>query len=109
MPKALATYVPTTNATLLAELYGSITNIAAYDADSPIRQGAIVAYSHVMKNLCIGATVVAVFPPIIAYFFIDDIRLDERQNAFDNRGVDGRPVEETEAVDAPSKSKWRFW
>lgn len=34
-----------------AELYASITNIAAEAPDSPIRLGAIAAYSHVMKNL----------------------------------------------------------
>lgn len=92
MPQALARYVQTDNATLLTELYSSIYVIAAYPAADPVRTGAIEAYGHVMKvratlapsrenftdlhdlasfcqNLCIGATVVAIFPPIIAYFF----------------------------------------
>ena len=48
MPAELAKHVPTTNATLLAELFGSITDITLYDADSPIRLGAIAAYQNIM-------------------------------------------------------------
>lgn len=116
LPSALARYVGGDNATLLAELYGSSALIASYPAGSVVREGGIAAYGHVMKNLCIGATVVAIFPPIIAYFFsasacsarlaesrasadlsplsfpppVDDIVLDDRQNALDNRALDGQ-------------------
>jgi len=48
MPGELATHVPTTNATLLAELFGSITDISVYPIDDPIRVGAIIAYQAVM-------------------------------------------------------------
>jgi hypothetical protein len=41
-------YVPTTNQTLLDELYGSITTIASYPPNDPIRLGAITAYQAVM-------------------------------------------------------------
>ncbi|CED82571.1 Predicted transporter (major facilitator superfamily) [Phaffia rhodozyma] len=90
MPAALAKYVPGNNATLNAELYASITIIAAYPAADPIRVGAIHAYDYVMRNLCIGATVVAVFPPIIAFFFVDDVRLGDVQNVYDGRDLSGR-------------------
>ncbi|KAJ2962514.1 hypothetical protein NQZ79_g2376 [Umbelopsis isabellina] len=98
MPSELAANVPTTNATLLAELYGSVTTIATYPAGDPIRDGVINAYSNVMRNLCIGATVVAIFPPIIALFFVSDITLDNKQNKLDDRDLTGhkdneKPVE----------------
>jgi hypothetical protein len=48
MPQELAVYVPTTNQTLLDELYGSITTIASYPPNDPIRLGAITAYQAVM-------------------------------------------------------------
>lgn len=82
-----------------------------------------------MKNLCIGcvpllhpstlvqtltfaslhfsrATIVAIFPPIIAFFFIDDIVLDNRQNAHDDRDLAGEIVEK-ESVDT-TRSRWRL-
>ena len=49
MPGELAKHVPTTNATLLADLFGSITDIELYPIDSPIRLGAIEAYHNVMS------------------------------------------------------------
>lgn len=94
MPGALAEYVPTNNATLLAELYSSVTTIATYPAEDPIRQGVITAYSHVMRNLCLGATITAIFPPIIAFFFISDVRLSDKQNVLDNRDLAGRRTDE---------------
>jgi len=48
MPRELAAHVPTTNQTLLNELYGSITDIALYPVNDPIRIGAIEAYQAVM-------------------------------------------------------------
>ncbi len=48
MPGELKAHVPTNNATLLAELFGSITDISLYPVGSPIRVGAIVAYQNVM-------------------------------------------------------------
>ncbi|KAG2225300.1 hypothetical protein INT45_005544 [Circinella minor] len=95
MPAHLAANVPSDNATLIAELYGDITKITAYAGDDPIRLGAIQAYSEVMKNLCIGATVVAIFPPLIAYFFLTDVKLDDKQNHFDNRDLTGRKTDDT--------------
>lgn len=94
MPGELAANVPTTNATLLNELYSSVTTIATYPAGDPIREGVISAYSNVMRNLCLGATIVAIFPPIIAFFFVSNIKLDNKQNKLDNRDLAGRQEEE---------------
>lgn len=96
MPGELAKHVPTNNTTLINELYSSITNIGAYPAGDPIREGAIQAYSVVMRNLCIGATITAIFPPLIAYFFVTDIKLGNTQNQFDNRDLLGRKVDDKE-------------
>jgi len=93
MPGELERFVPTTNTTLLTELYGSITMITAYPKDDPIRLGAITAYQHLMHRLLIGSVVVAVFPPIFAVLFIKDIRLTDTQNAFDGKDVTGKTVE----------------
>ncbi|KAL7410360.1 major facilitator superfamily domain-containing protein [Mrakia frigida] len=84
MPKQLAIHVGN-NATLNAELYASITTIMAYPIEDPIRVGAISAYEVVMKNLCIGATIVAIFPPIICFIWTRDLPLVDAQNALDGK------------------------
>ncbi|WWD18029.1 hypothetical protein CI109_102476 [Kwoniella shandongensis] len=94
MPKELAKHVPTNNATLLAELFGSITDIAALPVDDPIRLGAIVAYQNVMFRLVLGAVIVAILPPIFCLLFTKDIRLTRAQNAVDAKDLAGRPTGE---------------
>jgi hypothetical protein len=105
MPKELALHVPTTNQTLLHELYGSITDIATYPVNDPIRIGAIEAYQAVMYvhftiwlhrnelirryKLVVGAIIVAIFPPIICMIFTKDVQLTRSQNAVE-RGTPGR-------------------
>ncbi|KAI8140793.1 major facilitator superfamily domain-containing protein [Fennellomyces sp. T-0311] len=99
MPGELAAHMPTNNATLVNDFFNSATLIASYPLDDPLRQGAIIAYGNVMRKLCIGATVVAVVPPIIAYFMLTDIELDNTQNKFDNRDLTGKVVEEAKVVE----------
>ncbi|KAK8865789.1 hypothetical protein IAR55_000936 [Kwoniella newhampshirensis] len=94
MPKELAKHVPTNNATLLAELFGSITDIALYPVDDPIRIGAIAAYQNVMYRLVLGAIIVAIFPPIFCVLFTKDIKLSRAQNAVDAKDLSGRPTNE---------------
>jgi MFS family permease len=55
MPRDLAEHVPTTNQTLLDELFGSITDIVEYPIDDPIRLGAIEAYRSVMHRLVVSS------------------------------------------------------
>ncbi|WWC86118.1 uncharacterized protein L201_000989 [Kwoniella dendrophila CBS 6074] len=94
MPAALAKHVPTTNATLLADLYGSITQIALFPKDDPIRMGAIVAYQSVMYKLVLGAIIVAIFPPIFCVLFTKDIKLTRAQNAVDAKDLSGKATDE---------------
>ncbi|KAL1409007.1 hypothetical protein Q8F55_005831 [Vanrija albida] len=94
MPRALAEHVPGNNATLNAQLFGSITTIMTYPLDDPIRVGAIEAYRSVMHRLVLGALIVAIFPPIFAFIFMKDIRLGDTQNAVDGKNLAGEQVED---------------
>ncbi|RXK36198.1 hypothetical protein M231_06542 [Tremella mesenterica] len=94
MPGQLAKHVPTTNQTLLNELFGSTVDIATYPPDDPIRLGAIAAYQNIMQRLVLGAVIVAIFPPIFCMLFIRNIRLTRAQNAIDGRDVTGKPTNE---------------
>jgi hypothetical protein len=68
------------NSTTIEQIYGSITVAATYPEDSPIKKGIVDSYTHVMVIILIPATVLAVIP-VIASFFIKDIKLDDVQNA----------------------------
>jgi hypothetical protein len=48
MPVELKKHVPTSNQTLLDDLFGSIMDIVLYDEKDPIRLGAVAAYQAVM-------------------------------------------------------------
>jgi hypothetical protein len=90
MPGQLAAKVPTNNATLLAEIYGSVTIINALDANDPIRLGTLAAYEETMKRLCIAATGVAVIPIVVCFFLTKDYYLGDFQNAHDGKTLDGK-------------------
>lgn len=102
MPGQLAAKVPTNNATLLAEIYGSITVINALEGSDPIRLGTLAAYEHTMKILCIAATVVAVVPIFVCLFLTKDYYLGDFQNAHDGKTLDGKETGfgEVNGVDA---------
>lgn len=68
-------HVPTTNSTLLSQLYGSITDIATYPPEDPIRLGAIAAYQAVMYKLVLGAVAVAIIPPVVCLVWTKDVKL----------------------------------
>lgn len=92
MPKELAKHVPTTNSTLLTEIFTNIYTVPLMP--EPIKEGVITAYQNVMHRLLIGSVIVACFPPIFAFFLIKDIRLTDTQNAFDGKNNAGEQVEE---------------
>ncbi|BEJ15902.1 hypothetical protein CspHIS471_0505070 [Cutaneotrichosporon sp. HIS471] len=89
MPSDLAEHVPTSNQTLLDELFGSITDIVEYPIDNPIRLGAIQAYRSVMHRLVSWAIAVAVIPPIVCLFLTKDVRLSNTRAV---AGLDEEPV-----------------
>jgi H+/gluconate symporter-like permease len=102
MPGQLAAKVPTNNATLLAEIYGSISVIAELAPNDPVRLGALAAYEETMKRLCIAATCVAVVPIVVCFFFTKDYYLGDYQNAHDGKTLDGKDTGfgEVNGVDA---------
>ena len=53
MPDKLAQHLPNVNATERAELFGSITSIAALPYDDPTRQGVIAGESPSLPSLSI--------------------------------------------------------
>jgi hypothetical protein len=97
MPGELAKHVPGNNATLVASLYGDITQIIAFPANDPTRLGAIAAYQAVMHRLLLGSVIVAIFPILFAIFLIKDIKLTDAQNAYDGKDVTGKQIEEADA------------
>ncbi|KAL7412825.1 major facilitator superfamily domain-containing protein [Mrakia frigida] len=91
---ALAVHLPTLNSSAIDLLYSTPTSVAVLAIDDPIRVGTIAAVSSVMKTLCIVATVVAIFPPIIAWFWMEDYELGDVQNVYDGRDLLGNKVQE---------------
>lgn len=92
MPGELAAHVPSNNATLINELYQSVTLAASYPIDSPIRQGVIAAYEAVMFRQVLAATCVAVLPPLFCLWLIKPVRLEDVQNVRDGKDLAGKPT-----------------
>ncbi|KAG5639035.1 hypothetical protein H0H81_007648 [Sphagnurus paluster] len=98
MPGKLAKYLPFVSDEDRTELFGSIVNALAYPRGSPIREGVIQAYDDVMKVMTIAATVVAVFPLILA-LFMPNWYLGDNQNAVENVDLKGERVQNPTNVD----------
>lgn len=79
LPSALDRQVPTTNQTLLNELYGSpLTAITQYPVGNPIRDGMIDAYLYIQKMLCIVGICLAV--PLLGFSLsIRNPKLNDQQ------------------------------
>ncbi|KAF7557405.1 hypothetical protein G7Z17_g664 [Cylindrodendrum hubeiense] len=85
--------MPGVDEATMSELYGSIRTLrTAYDFDSPIRQGAIRAYSHVNGHIATTALLLAVVP-LFATFLMPNYYLGKQQNAVTNTGLDGEQVD----------------
>ncbi|KAJ9122246.1 hypothetical protein QFC22_001666 [Naganishia vaughanmartiniae] len=103
MPIELAKHVPTTNQTLLNDLYQSILVIDQYPKGDPIRDGAIKAYSDVMFIQVLSAVVVAILPPIVCYYMIQPIRLEDVQNMRDGKSLTGRQTKVSQRLGAATQ------
>ncbi|KAH0589823.1 hypothetical protein H2248_000018 [Termitomyces sp. 'cryptogamus'] len=91
MPDKLAKHLPFLSEEDRATLFGSITQVLAYDRGTPIREGVISAYSDVMKVMTIVATVLAVVPFILS-FLMPNWYLGDKQNAVEDVGLAGERV-----------------
>jgi hypothetical protein len=80
------------NSTAIDEIYGDITLAVQYPQGSAEHKGIVDAYTYVMNRLLIGAVVTAIMP-VIASFFIENMKLDDRQNLVEGTQDAGLPVE----------------
>jgi len=94
MPGRLAVHLPFVSEDERAKLFGSITLARQYGLGTPIREGAIAAYSDVMKVMTIVATVVAVFPFALS-FLMPDWYLGDTQNAVEGIDLSGERLPES--------------
>lgn len=98
----------------VAEYFGAITSIKALPWDSPVRQGAVRAYSQVMYKLWAPALGLS-FVPLIAAFFMPNYYLGRQQNVVTNTGIGGEALGEGRELEAEhrrtggnkQKSMWR--
>ncbi|GLB36916.1 putative major facilitator superfamily protein [Lyophyllum shimeji] len=88
MPGRLARHLPGVSEEDRAVLFGSIVEVLKYDRGTPIREGVIQAYDDVMKVMTIVATVIAVFPFVLA-FIMPNWYLGDTQNAVENVNLKG--------------------
>lgn len=80
MPKALTKHLSgLLSQTEIDAIFGSITTAATYPQGSPVREGVIKAYTHVMLLELIPATCLAVIP-LAAAFFTKRVYFSDRQN-----------------------------
>ncbi|TFK23755.1 ferrichrome-type siderophore transporter [Coprinopsis marcescibilis] len=94
MPDQLAKHLPFLDEATRTQLYGSLYVAAAEPRGSPIREGVILAYDHVMLRLTIAATIFAI-PPLILSFFMPNWHLGDTQNAVETVNLAGEKVDGT--------------
>ncbi|KAF8060651.1 drug:h+ antiporter [Lyophyllum atratum] len=92
MPGRLATHLPSVSEEDRALLFGSIVEAMKYERGTPIREGVISAYDDVMKIMTIVATVIAVFPFLLA-FLMPHWHLGDEQNAVENVDLKGERLD----------------
>lgn len=120
MPGQLRAHLPAsvTDKQVLA-FYKNMRSIRDYPYDSPIRQGAILAYQNTLWYLIVPALVIS-FIPLIASLFQTNFYLGKQQNAVMHVGNDGLPIVDDkdkemreEMMTTPPKSfsdrLTRFW
>ncbi|KAJ4471460.1 drug:h+ antiporter, partial [Lentinula aciculospora] len=106
MPKKLAQYLPDISETDRAALFSSITDVTKYERGTYIREGVILAYSDVMKNLLVLASIISVFPIFLA-MFLPNWYLGDTQNAVDDRTEDNND-EEDQVHDLGRRGRGQF-
>ncbi|KAJ3846885.1 drug:h+ antiporter [Lentinula lateritia] len=80
MPSKLAQYLPDLSEKERAALFSSITDVTKYERGTYVREGVILAYGDVMRDLLILATILSIFPIFLATF-LPNWYLGNKQNA----------------------------
>lgn len=79
LPIELKKRVPTTNATLLTEIYTSpLVLIAQYPMRTPIREGMVAAYQHIQRLMCIVGVCLSLILLAAAFALPNPIFVDRR-------------------------------
>ncbi|KAL1888444.1 hypothetical protein Sste5346_009561 [Sporothrix stenoceras] len=73
-------------------VYGSIRSLRTYAFDDPIRQGSIRAYAIVNGHITTASICLSVVT-LFASICMPNFYLGKQQNAVDNKGLDGTPVD----------------
>ncbi|ORX37004.1 major facilitator superfamily domain-containing protein [Kockovaella imperatae] len=92
MPREIAKHVPSTNNTLLYELYEDMEAVVLYPLGSPVREGVISAYQSVMLRLCLASVIISILPIVACVFLIKDIRLTRAQNDVEGTDLSGEVI-----------------
>lgn len=115
MPQQLREHLPAgTSEATVKKLFNNVKAVRKYDFDSPMRQGAIVAYRN-MLYYCLAPALALAFIPLVAACFQTNYYLGKQQNAVTNEGNDGLPLAEEdrdEKLPPPKNRKeafLRFW
>ncbi|KAJ3714836.1 major facilitator superfamily domain-containing protein [Lentinula raphanica] len=80
MPGKLAQYLPDLSEEERTSLFSSVTHVRKYERGTHVRQGVIFAYSDVMRDLLVLASLLSVFPLVLA-IFLPNWYLGDKQNA----------------------------
>jgi len=93
MKKNLKLYVPGITDAEVNKYFLSIRTIKTLPFESPVRQGAIVAYRETLYYLLVPAVALS-FIPLIASLFQTNYYLGKQQNAVMNVGPDGKQLKD---------------
>ncbi|KAJ3980144.1 drug:h+ antiporter [Lentinula detonsa] len=86
MPRKLAQYLPDLSEKERAALFSSITDVTKYERGTHIREGVILAYSDVMKDLLVLASILSIFPLFLA-ILLPNWYLGDKQNAVNDEDL----------------------
>ncbi|KAJ3722134.1 drug:h+ antiporter [Lentinula guzmanii] len=86
MPRKLAQYLPDLSEKERAALFSSITDVTKYERGTHVREGVILAYSDVMKDLLVLASILSVFPLFLA-ILLPNWYLGDKQNAVNDEDL----------------------
>ncbi|GAW09845.1 drug:h+ antiporter [Lentinula edodes] len=86
MPSKLAQYLPDLSEKERAALFSSITDVTKYERGTHVREGVILAYGDVMRDLLILATILSIFPIFLA-MFLPNWYLGNKQNAVNDEDL----------------------
>jgi hypothetical protein len=93
LPKKLTEHLPTEYKSQAQAIFGSIVVAQKYEVGSPAREAIDLSYRQSQRLLGIAA-LAALAPMLIIMFLLENVTLDERMAARDNKREEVKKVEE---------------